>query len=270
MSKEIASKNSNTPNLYPKKTKIQVTVILILVLAMYLYSINFTISQTNGGFANALSNMGRVIKEFFPPNLSIIPIIWEPMATTIQMAVIATTVSALLTIPLALLSAHNITTIKPLYYITRICLNILRTIPDLVLAVVFVGLFGVGVLPGILALIIFSLGILAKLFGETVEAVDMDPLEAMTATGANIFQVIYYGLVPQVLPQFTSFVLYVFEINIRASVVLGLVGAGGIGLSLDRELSFYNYPNAMAIIILIFVVVIVIEFISSKIREALV
>lgn len=263
------AKNSTTPNLYPRKTKVQVTIIFALVLGMYLYSMNFTISQTNGGFANSLSNMGRVIKEFFPPNLSIIPKIWDPMATTIQMAVIATTVAALLTVPLALLSAHNITTIRPLYYITRIFLNILRTIPDLVLAVIFVGLFGVGVFPGILALIIFSLGILAKLFGETVEAVDMDPLEAMRASGANVFQVIYYGLVPQVLPQFTSFVLYVFEINIRASVVLGLVGAGGIGLTLDRELNFYNYPNAMAVIILIFIVVIVIEFISTRIREAL-
>lgn len=270
MNKKVATKNTKTPNLYPKKTKIQVTIIFAVVLAMYLYSMNFTVSQTTGGFANSLSNMGNVIKEFFPPNLSILPIIWEPMATTIQMAVIATTVAALLTIPLSLLSARNITTIKPLYYITRISLNILRTIPDLVLAVIFVGLFGVGVFPGILALIIFSLGILAKLFGETVEAVDMDPLEAMRASGANVIQVIYYGLVPQVLPQFTSFVLYVFEINIRASVVLGLVGAGGIGLTLDRELNFYNYPNAMTIILLIFVVVIIIEYISTKIREALI
>lgn len=271
MSKQSnALKDTKNPSLYPRKTKVQVTIIFILILAMYLYSINFTASQTNGGFANALSNMGRVISEFFPPNLSIIPKIWAPMATTIQMAVIATTVAALLTIPLSLLSAHNITTFRPLYYITRISLNILRTIPDLVLAVLFVGLFGVGVLPGILALIIFSLGILAKLFGETIEAVDMDPLEAMRASGANVLQVIWYGLVPQVLPQFTSFVLYVFEINIRASVVLGLVGAGGIGLTLDRELNFYNYPNAMAIIILIFIVVIAIEFISNKIREALI
>src|SRR5699024_3963922 len=113
-------------------------------------------------------------------------------------------------------------------------------------------------------------GILAKLISETIEAVDMNPLEAMRASGGNTLQVIFYGLVPQVLAQFTSFVLYVFEINIRASVVLGLVGAGGIGLILDRELQFYNYPNAMAIIIVIFFVVITIEYISSKIREALV
>ena len=146
----------------------------------------------------------------------------------------------------------------------------MRTIPDLVLAVIFVGLFGIGVLPGILALIVFSLGILAKLISETIEAVDMNPLEAMRASGANSIQMIAYGLVPQVLPQFTSFVLYVLELNIRASVVLGLVGAGGIGLILDQQLGFYNYPNAMTIILVIFVVVLTIEYISNKIREALI
>nr|WP_286168762.1 phosphonate ABC transporter, permease protein PhnE [Roseburia sp. 1XD42-34] len=248
----------------------QITIIFFVVLGFYLFSMVWTQREMVGGFGDALGNMYTVIEKFFPPNLEVIPKVWEAMAQTIQMAVIATTLAAILTVPLALLSAQNITTFKPLYLFTRTLLNTLRTIPDLVLAVIFVGLFGVGLLPGILALFIFSLGILAKLISETIEAVDMNPLEAMRASGGNIFQVIYFGLIPQVLPQFTSFVLYVFEINIRASVVLGLVGAGGIGLVLDQQLGFYNYPNAMAIIILIFIVVIVIEFISNKLREALI
>src|SRR5699024_1056979 len=162
-----------------------------------------------------------------------------------------------------LLSARDITTSKSVYLSVRTLMNVLRTSPDLVLAVVFVGRFGVGVFPGILALSVLSFGSLAKLISETIEAVDMRRLDAMRASGGDTLPVILYGLVPQVLPQFTSFVLYVFEINIRASVVLGLVGAGGIGLILDRELQFYNYPNAMAIIIVIFFVVITIEYISS-------
>ncbi|NBJ71217.1 MULTISPECIES: phosphonate ABC transporter, permease protein PhnE [Clostridia] len=259
-----------TPSIYPTKTKLQITIIFFVVLGFYLFSMVWTQREMVGGFGDALGNMYTVIEKFFPPNLEVIPKVWEAMAQTIQMAVIATTLAAILTVPLALLSAQNITTFKPLYLFTRTLLNTLRTIPDLVLAVIFVGLFGVGLLPGILALFIFSLGILAKLISETIEAVDMNPLEAMRASGGNIFQVIYFGLIPQVLPQFTSFVLYVFEINIRASVVLGLVGAGGIGLVLDQQLGFYNYPNAMAIIILIFIVVIVIEFISNKLREALI
>ncbi|WP_156290382.1 phosphonate ABC transporter, permease protein PhnE [Oceanobacillus salinisoli] len=213
----------------------QVTIIFFVVLAIYLFSMYWTQREMVGGVGGALGNMYVVIEKFFPPNFAVLPAIWESMAQTIQMAIIATTVSAILTVPLALLSAQNVTTIKPLYYITRTFLNILRTIPDLVLAVIFVGLFGIGLFPGILALIIFSLGILAKLISETIEAVNMNPMEAMRASGGNSIQVIWYALVPQVAPQFASLVLYVFEINIRASVVLGLVGAGGIGLILNQQ-----------------------------------
>lgn len=266
--KKVTEKS--VPSIYPVKTKAQITIIFVIVLGIYLTSMIWTQNQMAGGFSGAFSNMFRVLAKFFPPNTAVIPAIWGPMVETIQMAIIATTVAAILTVPLALLAAENVTTFRPLYLVTRTFLNILRTIPDLVLAVIFVGLFGIGLFPGILALIIFSLGILAKLISETIESVDMNPLEAMRASGANVFQMIWYALIPQVLPQFTSLVLYVFEINIRASVVLGLVGAGGIGLILNQQLGFYNYPNAMMIIVLIFVVVIVIEYISTKIREALI
>jgi phosphonate transport system permease protein len=270
VTQEQKTDHTQVPSIYPAKTKIQVTIIFFIILAIYIFSMTWTQSQMAGGFTGALGNMYNVIEEFFPPNPAVIPAITGPMVETIQMAIIATTIAAILAVPLALLAAENVTTIKPLYFIMRSILNILRTIPDLVLAVIFVGLFGIGLFPGILALIIFSLGILAKLISETIESVDMDPLEAMKASGANVFQMIWYALIPQVLPQYVSLVLYVFEVNIRASVVLGLVGAGGIGLILQQQLGFYNYPNAMTIIIMIFIVVIVIEYISTKIREALI
>ncbi|SHG32487.1 phosphonate ABC transporter, permease protein PhnE [Ornithinibacillus halophilus] len=257
-------------SIYPAKTKKQITIIFAAVLGMYLFSMFWTQRDMAGGFGGALGNMYRVIEKFFPPNFAVLPALVDPIAETIHMAIIATTIATILTVPLAILSAQNVTTFKPLYYLTRTFLNLLRTIPDLVLAVIFVGLFGIGVFPGILALAVFSLGILAKLIGETIESVDMNPMEAMRASGGNVFQVIWYALIPQILPQFTSFVLYVFEINIRASVVLGYVGAGGIGLILNQQLGFYNYPNAMAVIIVIFVVVIAIEYVSNKIREALI
>ncbi|MCU9614759.1 phosphonate ABC transporter, permease protein PhnE [Caldibacillus lycopersici] len=264
----IADKKT-IPSIYPTKTKLQVTVIFFVILALYLFSMKKTTEDMVNGLDGALGNMFRVLAKFFPPNFEILKAIWNPMLETIQMAIIATTIAAIITIPLAILSARNVTTFKPLYYITRIFLNLLRTIPDVVLAVVFVGLFGIGIFPGILALIIFSLGILAKLISETIESVDMNPLEAMRASGANTLQMIWYALVPQIAPQFTSLVLYVFEINIRASVILGLVGAGGIGLTLNQQINFYNYPNAMTIIIVIFITVIIIEYISTKLREAL-
>nr|WP_155982646.1 phosphonate ABC transporter, permease protein PhnE [Paucisalibacillus sp. EB02] len=268
----VTNKNSLTQksmSLYPAKTKMQVTIIFFVVLGIYIFSMYKTQEQMVGGFSGALGNMYVVIEKFFPPNFAILSAIWNSMLETIKMAIIATSIAGILTVPLAVLSAQNITTFKPLYYLTRTLLNLLRTIPDLVLAVIFVGLFGVGIFPGILALTVFSLGILAKLISETIESVDMNPLEAMRASGGNVFQVIWYSLVPQVAPQFTSLVLYVFEINIRASVVLGMVGAGGIGLVLNQQLKFYNYPNAMTIIIVIFATVLIIEFISNKLREAL-
>ncbi|HLS35400.1 MAG TPA: phosphonate ABC transporter, permease protein PhnE [Bacillota bacterium] len=268
--KKLELDNKGVPSVYPAKVKRQISIIFLVILAFYLFSMYWTQKDMVGGFDNALSNMYQVIKKFFPPKLKIIPAVWGPMSQTIQMAIISTTIATIITIPLALLGARNISTIKPIYYVTRIFLNVMRTIPDLVLAVVFVGILGVGVLPGILALIVFSVGILVKLISETIEAVDMNPLEAIRASGGSAIQTITYGLVPQVLPQFTSFALYVFEINVRASVVLGLVGAGGIGQILDRELGFYNYPEAMAIIVLIFIVVIIIEYISGKLREALI
>ncbi|MFD1851764.1 phosphonate ABC transporter, permease protein PhnE [Oceanobacillus bengalensis] len=271
MTKENSSLTpKKVPSIYPSRTKKQVTFIFLVILGIYLFSMYWTQREMVGGIGGALGNMYTVIEKFFPPNFAVLPALLDPMIQTIQMAIIATTVAAILTIPLAILSAQNVTTFKPIYYVTKTFLNLLRTIPDLVLAVIFVGLFGIGLFPGILALVIFSLGILAKLVGETIESVDMNPLEAMRASGGNPLQVIWYALVPQVLPQYTSLVLYVFEINIRASVVLGYVGAGGIGLILNQQLGFYNYPNAMAIIIVIFVVVIIIEYISNKLREALI
>ncbi|WP_082153610.1 phosphonate ABC transporter, permease protein PhnE [Bacillus sp. LL01] len=247
----------------------KLTVIFSLVIGFYILSTVKT-NATIGDLINGIPNMFKVMVKFFPPNLNVFVHILDPLATTIQMAIIATTIAAILCVPLSLLAAQNVTTNKFVYTFVRSMLNILRTIPDLVLAVIFVGLFGIGVLPGILALIIFSLGILAKLISETIESVDMNPMEAMSASGANTMQKIRFALIPQILPQFVSFVLYVFEINIRASVVLGLVGAGGIGIILSQQLRFYNYPNAMLIILVIFALVVIIEYISTKIREAIV
>lgn len=267
--KNVGEKGTFSPSLLPGKAKARLTAIFAVIIGFYILSTIKT-NATLPDLIDGIPNMGRVMAKFFPPNFDAFQHIVGPMAETIQMAIVATTAATILCIPLSLLAAQNITTNKFIYTFVRSILNILRTIPDLVLAVIFVGLFGIGIFPGIVALVIFSLGILAKLISETIESVDMNPIEAMQASGSNSLQSISFALVPQVLPQFTSFVLYVFEINIRASVVLGLVGAGGIGLVLSQQLKFYNYPNAMLIILVIFAVVVIIEYISTKIREAIV
>ncbi|MET3683393.1 phosphonate transport system permease protein [Alkalibacillus flavidus] len=257
------------PMLSPWRAKAKISLVFFIILFFLWYS-SRTTGVDFGDLIMGFTNMGQIIDKLFPINMDVLGPAFDRLIETIHMAIIASTFSTIIVIPVSLLAANNITQNWFIYNATRLIMNILRTIPDVVLAVIFVGIFGTGPIGGIVALFIFSLGILAKLISETVEAIDMQPIEAMRASGANTIQSIAYGVMPQVAPQFTSFALYVFEINIRASVVIGLVGAGGIGQLLMSQFSFNNYGAVMTIILVIFVVVVIIEYISTKIREAII
>ncbi|RWZ55169.1 phosphonate ABC transporter, permease protein PhnE [Halobacillus fulvus] len=267
--KPLPLNEGKVPGLVSKQKKRSNLLILLVILVLYIVSslqTNSSLLRFDGEF---FSNVWRMMSQMWPPQFAYAPMIWPKLMETIQMAVLSTVLAALFCIPLCLVSAQNIVRNKWIYNGMKGFLNILRTIPELILAVLFVGLFGIGVFSGILALFIFSLGILAKLMSETIEGIDNHQLEAMEATGGNRLQVIWYAVIPQILPQFASFSLYVFEINIRASVVLGFVGAGGIGLLIQQQINFLNYPAAMAVVMIIFFVVVIIDFISNKMREAL-
>ncbi|GEL76905.1 phosphonate ABC transporter, permease protein PhnE [Tenuibacillus multivorans] len=261
---------SNVHSLYPRKLKLQITWIFIIVLLFYFYSLY----ETGADFVTLIVDFDKIINALFnkmlPPNWEYISVAIDPLIETIQIAVVATTFSVLICIPASLMAANTIVKNKFIYQTTRTILNILRTIPDILLATIFVSLFGIGIISGILALTIFSLGLLAKLLSETIETIDPRQLEAIRASGGNIIQVIWYGVVPQVLPQFISYGLYVFELNVRASLVLGFVGAGGIGTIIDTELNFLRYQNVMAILIVLLVAVIIIETISNMLRRRVV
>jgi len=216
-----------------------------------------------------LPQMGSLLQEMFPPDWSYLPTIWGPMMETVQIAIMGTTIGGLLAIPVALLCAYNILPNRWVSIPMRMILNLVRTIPDLLFAAVFVAMFGIGPFAGMLALIFFSFGIIAKLTYESIEAIDPGPLEAMTAVGANRIQLIVFGVVPQALPYFVSYFLYTFEVNVRAASVLGLVGAGGIGLLLDRSLGLFRYDRASTIILLTLVIVLIIDYGSAMIRRKL-
>ncbi|GEN52920.1 phosphonate ABC transporter, permease protein PhnE [Halobacillus faecis] len=259
---------TKAPGLVSKRKKWTNATVGITVILLYLWSsihTNSSLFQFNEEF---FSNVGRMISQMWPPQMAYAPVVWPKLAETIHMAVIATSLASILCIPLCLLSAQNIVKSRWVYNGVKTFLNILRTIPELILAVLFVGLFGIGVFSGILALFIFSLGILAKLMSETIEGIDAHQLEAVEASGGNRLQVIWYAVIPQILPQFASFSLYVFEINVRASIILGFVGAGGVGLLIQQQINFLNYPAAMAVVMIVFIVVLIIDFISNRLREA--
>lgn len=196
--------------------------------------------------------------------------VWDPLMQTLRMAILGAFAGALLAVPFSLLAAQNLVRSKVVYYVVRAFLNLIRTIPDLVLAAVLSGAFGLGALPGVMALAIFSFALIAKLASESVEAIDPGPLEAMQACGANRLQQIRYGVVPQVLPQYIAYTLYVLEVDVRASTILGLVGAGGIGQFLYADLNLLRYPNVGAVIVVLLIAVLLMDFVSTKLRERLV
>lgn len=235
-----------------KKFSLKTSFTIFLVLALIIWSFLYT------GFSFAdlmvgLPQIGSFFGQMVPPDWAYIHTILKPMLDTIRMAIVGTFLGAIVSIPIALICASNI----------------VRTIPDLLLAAIFVAVFGIGQIPGVLALFILTICVIAKLLYEALETIDPGPMEAMTAVGANKTKWIVFGVVPQILSTFFSYVLFAFEINIRASAVLGLVGAGGIGLFYDSTLGLFQYPKTAMIILFTLVIVVIIDYVSSKVREQL-
>lgn len=252
--------------LKPSRLKPYATALFVVALVWAsAYKTDATLAKLFIG----VPEMGKLLAEMFPPDLSYLDVVLDPMLETVRMAVIGTTFGALLAIPISVLAARNVARAPWLYGPARVVMNLVRTIPELLFAGVFVAIFGLGSTAGVLAITFFSFGLIAKLTYESIESIDPGPLEAMTAVGANKIQWLQFGVVPQVLAQFTAYLLYTFEVNVRASAVIGLVGAGGIGLYLDRSLNQLRYDRASTIILFTLAIVLVIDYISTKTREKL-
>ena len=188
---------------------------------------------------------------------------------TIEIALLGTALAAALAIPLGFLSARNVAP-PALYYVVRTALNFFRSIDTLVYALLFVAAVGLGPFPGMLAVVAYTTTSLAKLYSETIEGIEPGPVDAIRATGATRLQVLRFGVLPQVLPLFLSYVLYRFESNVRAATVLGFVGAGGIGLYLQTYLRMIDYPSASTVLLVTVAMVMVVDFVSARIRARLV
>jgi len=203
------------------------------------------------------------------PDWRALPEQWQPLIETISIAWLGTVFGSILAFPLIFLASFNTTFNTPVLWVTRSLLTLLRSIPDLLFAAILAPVLVIGPLPGVAALTLFTLAIIAKFGSETVEAIDPGPLEALRAAGATRTQVIVYAVIPQVAATMTSYVLYVFEINVRSSTVLGLVGGGGIGMLLNTYLAFFDYGAIGVLIIVTFAVVILIDQVSNFVRTRL-
>jgi phosphonate transport system permease protein len=193
---------------------------------------------------------------------------------TVGMALIATALALILAIPISFLAARNLMGANPftyaIYVIVRTFLNILRSIESLIIAIVFVVIVGLGPFAGVLALAAHSVAALAKLYSEVIEGIDPGPIEAVRATGANWAQVVRYAVIPQIVPPFTAFTIYRWDINVRSATIIGFVGGGGIGFLLIELIRINNFAGVSALFITIAVIVILLDYVSAKIRERLV
>ncbi len=260
------------PNLPPKPRPslfaIGGTLAAIAMTIVTARSVGFSF----GGIVTNLGRKNSVIEGLLSPDWGQI---WSrrsraPFIETFQLAVLGTATGSLLSLPLALWSTRFGNPNPFTRGILRGFNNVIRSIPDLLWALLFVSAVGIGALPGLLALFFFSLAVTTKLTSDTLDGIDMGPIEAANATGANLSQMLRTAVVPQILPAYSSFVLYNFEINLRASAVLGLVGAGGIGNRIEFFRGRGEWEELWGLVFMFFLVVFVVERISVTLRRRLI
>jgi len=209
------------------------------------------------------------LRRMVPPDPSVLPAALAGALTTVEIALLGTAAAAVLALPLGFLSARNVAA-PPVFYPARAALNFFRSVDTLVYALVFVAAVGLGPFPGVLAVVGYTTTSLAKLYSEAIEGIERGPVDAITATGATRLQILRFGVLPQVLPLFVSYVLYRLETNIRAATVLGFVGAGGIGFYLQTYLRMIDYRAASTVLLVTVVMVMVVDAVSSRLRDRLV
>ena len=214
-------------------------------------------------------NMATFLGDFFPPDFADWRLYLSELVVTLHIAIWGTVLAVICAVPLSLLAAANIA--PPwVHQPVRRALDALRSINEMVFAMLFVVAVGLGPFAGALALWLHTTGVLAKLFSEAVEAIDPQPVEGIRATGANVLEEIVYGVIPQVMPLWVSYSLYRFESNVRSASVVGMVGAGGIGVVLWEVIRGFRFDQTCAVMIMIVLLVSLVDLVSARIRKLLI
>ena len=260
----ITLPNGKTVNR-PRSRMPLILLALVLVLYWALRMTGFDLSVITTRFGKMLD----LLKKIFQPDWSFFPKVINPLLDTIKMSILGTVIGCLLALPVAILSSSNISKNVAIVSVFRFILGLIRTLPTLILAQVCALIFSLGTFAGTVAISIFTFGIVAKMLFESIETIDMGPFEAMEALGADKFQAFWSACVPQILPVYLSHSLYCFEMNIRASAILGYVGAGGLGITINERVGWRDYNGLGMVLLTLFVVVVSIEFFSEYLREKL-
>jgi len=241
--------------------QIGIGVLAILICARYVGLFDF--ARLYEGIPAILG----LIRESLPPDFSKASSWIKPLVDTLAMSVAGTALAIGLSLPLALLAARNTSPHPLVYQAARGILNGLRSIPELILGILFVAAVGFGALPGVLALGLHSVGMVGKFFAEAIEHVRPEPIEAVRAAGARPMQVVLHGVLSQVLPQMADVSVYRWEYNFRASTVMGMVGAGGIGFELMGSLRIMEYRDVGALLLVILAMVSIVDGLGSCVRK---
>lgn len=239
-------------------------IVLACIVALWITGM-FDVSR----LAESAPAIAQLADEMTPPDFAR----WQrwvmPLVDTLAMSVAGTALAVLFSLPLALLAAPNTTPNRIVYQVSRLLLSALRSVPEIIMGVLFVAAVGFGALPGVLALAFHSVGMVGKFYAEAIEHVDPAPIEAARAAGCTPMAVIFHAVLPQVLPQLADITIYRWEYHFRASAVLGIVGAGGIGFELMAALRLLAYDQVSAILLTILACVVVVDSIGSMLRNAL-
>lgn len=247
----------------------KVLLVLAVVVGITVWA-GFGVEVDIGGLIRNFANATDKVVLLTQPDYWFFPQTLPALAQTLQMAVIATAVGAAVALPLSFLASRTTNPHAAFVGAVRSVMNVVRSVPDLLYAAILVSVVGTGALSGTIALVLFNVGIVVKLVSESLDAVDRGPLEAALTTGATWVAADRAAVFPQVLPAFAAQTLYVLELNVRASTVIGLVGGGGLGILIDQVRTFYRYHQLSLIILEILVVVLVLELASSWLRKRLV
>ncbi|MGB3206860.1 MAG: phosphonate ABC transporter, permease protein PhnE [Crinalium sp.] len=257
-------KNSKLFHIYTWLSRLVILFIIIAVYTWALQGLKVDVALLKDSFPYVTDFISRL----WPPNLEVLDLAIEALVETVQMSLWGTTIGAIISLPIAVCSAHNL---APLWlrWLANFLQNAVRSIPSIILGLIFVAATGLGAPAGTLALGIYTIGYLAKFYQEAIESVDRRSIESLEVSGASWIQIAQYGIFPQVIPLALGYTLYMFEYNIRAASVLGVVGAGGIGFELVNYIRGFEYTKATTMMLVLLVVVTVIDALSSQLRSKL-
>lgn len=237
-------------------------LILFGLLELSAWACGASFSKLGKGFFDGFAFIGHM----FPPDWSAFPEMLEPALETIAIAFLGTLLGSLFSVAFALMAASNIT--RPVVRnIVRFLIGVERSVPEIVIMLLFIAAYGLGIMSGLMALTIGCIGMMGKLLGDTIEEIDYVMIESIQSVGANKWQVIWFGVIPQIVPAMVSYALFRFEVNIRLAVILGAVGAGGIGYILDYDFGLLQYHRALTAMLVILVMIVVTGQLSTFIRK---